>query len=614
MHSASETSHISPQAEQKSPVSGAATGSRTRPKGSSREPSGIQVQQTLTVCTRCRQRKIKCDPGLPRCSPCEKANAQCEYFDVTKRTIVSRKYVVWLQHKILQLEQELAILEAEDRELDSELAVRNPGLVRLKESEETKFLGPSSGIAISRVVMNLAKQFSDSKSIKQIISETKVKAVEEQFAEEEAIAVPENPPTPMYSEAPAVDLPSRDLTSNLVNLFFMKVHAMYPMLHEPSFLRDIDDVYHGGSQDAFKNFALRMVIAVGLQRMDKQFAALADAYYLAALKFLEEVVRLKSVQTLQAYALIAAYSLLTPTRTAIYYVIGAAVRLAEALGFTDEATVGRGSRGQPVDALELDMRRRLAWSIIVMDFGLAHSLGRPSAMSVNQEDINLNFFEIVDDEYITPQGILPAPGPSIKKWISMHFFKMRLLQLEIRKALYLKKRPEPIDDSYPWFLQMEQKLIAWRDASPLEDTGTGLDKAWFNGRYNTMVVFLFRPSPQVPKPSSKAALKCYDAVQYNVLMHREQMRRRNVETTWIFVQSIFMAVNTLLWTLSYEEVRRLHPRPEVEGYLDVGLESISLSAERWPGAASAHDLYLNLIEAVLKVYEKDGDITISADS
>jgi hypothetical protein len=252
---------------------------------------------------------------------------------------------------------------------------------------------------------------------------------------------------------------------------------MYPILHEPSFLDDVEQVYNG-STDPFQNFALRLVIAVGLQRMEKQYAGLADAYYLAALKHLEDIIRLKNLQTLQAYALIAAFSLLTPTRTAIYYVIGAAVRLAQALGLTDERTIGKTVDGSPVDPLELDMRRRLGWIVIVMDFGLAHSLGRPSAMSVNADDIKLQFFEIVDDEYITRRGILPSPCPSIKKWIAMHFFKMRLLQLEIRKTLYLKKRPEPDSDSHPWFVQMEKKLEEWREASPREDGQTGLDKMW----------------------------------------------------------------------------------------------------------------------------------------
>lgn len=388
------------------------------------------------------------------------------------------------------------------------------------------------------------------------------------------------------------------------------VHAMYPILHEPSFLNDVEAVYQG-SDDAFQNFALRMVISVGLQRMEKEFAALADAYYLAALKYLDRLVLEKSLRTLQCYVLIAAYSLSTPTRTAIYYVIGAAVRLVQALGFADERTIGLDKYGQQVDPLELDMRRRLGWSIIVMDFGLAHSLGRPAAMSVMYDSIQLSWFEVIEDEYITRRGILQAPGPSIRKWIARHFFKMRLLQLEIRKKLYQRKKAEPKNDSHPWFHEMYRKLEDWRDASPLEEAGgTGLDKAWFIGRYNTIVIFLYRPSPQVPKPSTDAARKCYEACRFNVYMHKKQIERRNVEITWIFTQSVFMVINTMLWTLSYEDIRKEHTREDVRGYLEVGLECIKLSADRWPGSASAYGLYEKLIDAVLRIYEKDGDVSV----
>ena len=48
----------------------------------------------------------------------------------------------------------------------------------------------------------------------------------------------------------------------------------------------------------------------------------------------------------------------------------------------------------------------------------------------------------------------------MKKWIAVHFFKMRMLQLEIRRTLYLRKRPEPRSDTDPWFIQMDAKLQA----------------------------------------------------------------------------------------------------------------------------------------------------------
>ena len=129
-----------------------------------------------------------------------------------------------------------------------------------------------------------------------------------------------------------------------------------------------------------------------------------------------------------------------------------------------------------------------------------------------------------------------------------------------------------------------------------------------------MVVFMYRPSPQVPRPSVQAAIRCYDACQYNIYMTQKQIETKTVDMTWIFVQAIFMCVNTMLWTLSYSEVRRVHSREEVQGHMNIALESIRLSSERWPGVASAMELYYNLIGACMKIFDKDGDVPIAAGS
>jgi len=97
-------------------------------------------------------------------------------------------------------------------------------------------------------------------------------------------------------------------------------------------------------------------------------------------------------------------------------------------------------------------------------------------------------------------------------------------------------------------------------------------------------------------------------------MHKKQIETKSVELTWIFTQSIFMAINTVLWTLSYYEIRGAHPRGEVEQHLQVALHCITKASERWPGVASALELYHNLIKACMKIYDKDGDIPIAAGS
>ncbi|KAL5117856.1 hypothetical protein ACEQ8H_004174 [Pleosporales sp. CAS-2024a] len=570
-----------------------------------------RTAHTLTACCRCRTRKTRCDPGLPRCGPCERTNSHCEYYDPAKGRKIPRNYVVRLQHKVRDLEAQLADLDRDDMEPDPEDLMRGATAVRVQDTDESKFLGPSSGITITRLVMQLAKQFTASKSISDIVPHARAKSIKATFAKEDTR--PTSKIYPLVSDVAAEELPNRNLTNLLVDLFYCKVHPMYPIFHEPTFTRDVQDVYNG-SADAYQNYCLRMVIAISLQKMDTQFAGLADSYYLAALKHFEAAIKPMNLKTLQCFALVAGYSLLTPTRTAVYYIIGLGVRLCQALGLHEEKTITLGPRGQRADPLEIDMRRRLFWTLLTMDYGLSHSLGRPAHFATRREHIDVHFGELVDDVYITKEGIKPAPQPSLKKWIGIHFYKMRLLQLEIRKMLYQKKKTEPKDDQHPWFADMQTKIEAWRDTSPEMDGGSGLNKVWFIGRYNTIVVFLYRPSPQVPRPSLGAAIKCYDACQYNIYMTQKQIATKTVDMTWIFVQSIFMCVNTMLWTLSYSEVRRVHSREEVEGHMRVALDSISLSSERWPGVASAMALYYNLIDACMKIYDKDGDVPISAGS
>jgi hypothetical protein len=387
---------------------------------------------------------------------------------------------------------------------------------------------------------------------------------------------------------------------------------MLPTLHEPSFRIVADNVYRG-STDPYENFVFRMVIAISMQKLDPRYAGLADGYYLAALPFLEDAVRRMNLETLQCFALIAQYSMVTPTRTASYWIVGFATRLCQQLGITDEATVAHVGE-KPLDPLEVDMRRRLFWIITSMEFGLAHSLGRPSAFGTGPDYINVGFFEAVDDRYITSSGVLPDSPQCIKKLISIHFFKMRLLQAEIRRKLYLRKRSEPQSDQDPWFRAMEEKLNEWRATVPQNDEGSGLSETWFAGRLNTMLVFLHRPSPQIPRPSPRSARIAYEASIFNIQMQRVQLATNSIDLTWIFTQSLFMALNTVLWALSYPVVREEHPKAEVEQYLTMARDAISLASERWPGVQSALELYQYLTTACLKVYDLDNGNSLLVNS
>lgn len=374
------------------------------------------------------------------------------------------------------MNEELQSFEKDDDyEPDHATMAKGAGLVKFSEKEESRFLGPSSGINITRFVMEFAKQQASRRTIKEVVPHQAALEIKQKFDAESS--KPTSKVYPLISSVAAPDLPNRTLMDQLIEIYMVKAQYMLPLLHEPTFRRQLQEVYDG-SDDSTLNFQVRLVIAISMQKLDPQYAGLADSYYLAALPFLSDAIQKRDISTLQCFALIAQYSLLTPTRTAAYWVVGFAVKLCQDLGLCEEETLSKPPSGGRPNTLEIDMRRRLYWIITSMEYGLSHSLGRPSAFGVTVDNINVKFFELCDDQFITPDGLLPGHHPIMKKCIAIHFLKMRLLQAEIRRTLYLRKRESPVHDQDPWFHDMLRKIDDWVQNCPKNDEGSGLSESW----------------------------------------------------------------------------------------------------------------------------------------
>lgn len=167
------------------------------------------------------QRKSRCDPGIPRCEPCERSNAKCVYFDPTRNDTIPRTYILQLREKARQLEEQIANVENEIKHAaDAELMVRGAGRIKFNQNDEPRYLGPSSGIAIARLVMELAKQNTDSKSIKAVVPEIKAQEIKDRF-EQESLK-PTSKIYPIISSIPQPNLPNRYVTDRLIDYFMVK--------------------------------------------------------------------------------------------------------------------------------------------------------------------------------------------------------------------------------------------------------------------------------------------------------------------------------------------------------------------------------------------------------
>lgn len=128
-----------------------------------------------------------------------------------------------LQDKVRALEAELGQYTDEDlTPPDTEDAIRPGGLVRLNDHDETpRFLGPSSGIAMTRLVMEEAKRYTDSRTIRELVPDV--------VARRTPVSSPGAEPQterkksyPMISAVAADKLPGRLVTDKLVEVFNQK--------------------------------------------------------------------------------------------------------------------------------------------------------------------------------------------------------------------------------------------------------------------------------------------------------------------------------------------------------------------------------------------------------
>jgi hypothetical protein len=180
--------------------------------------------------------------------------------------VVNRNYIIYLQHKVKELEEELEQEESGKIADDSEVIMRAT-TVRMQDATEPRYLGASSGIVTTRLVIQLARQFTDLKSIREIVPDVRAQQIKRLYSQEQA-----KPTSKVYlvtSNVAAPDLPNRGLAKILVSLYILKIQPRYLALHKPSLEADIEAVYNKEIQSTpYQNFVARMVISISLQKMD----------------------------------------------------------------------------------------------------------------------------------------------------------------------------------------------------------------------------------------------------------------------------------------------------------------------------------------------------------
>lgn len=123
--------------------------------------------------------------------------------------------------------------------------------------------------------------------------------------------------------------------------------------------------------------------------------------------------------------------------------------------------------------VELQSRRRLFWQIRKMDLYVGAMIGLPTML--NEDDIDQELPMDIDDEFITPERILPAPsgyvhlmaGSNAQTRLLVVLRKVIRYVYPIKGIQYLAGKPRSYVVSHAKIREIERDLQRWMEELPM---------------------------------------------------------------------------------------------------------------------------------------------------
>ncbi|PYH44056.1 uncharacterized protein BP01DRAFT_392875 [Aspergillus saccharolyticus JOP 1030-1] len=386
-------------------------------------------------CKRCHRRKQRC-VGYPTCAGCESANQPC----LRSETVPSWHHAMSkgaLVHRIEMLESQLATAVArigpeqqqqqqqqknQDRsssphDLDQTAVLSLLSLDR-GYCHGPAYLGPSSGRTIAESLGRMAQDTVWTESL----------PIHAGSDPSDTIA---SGPSELTGDDASP--PGRDVGMRLIDAYFRDLHNRLPFLDRCE-VYDLHETIHRNTQSGPRgstSFKIFMVYAIGasiLQMTDSYDSTPPRDFWTMATGSPSALGFSSPYARIEAILLLVLYDLRTAAHSSVWYTIGLAMRICVDLGLHRESQY-RAMR--PHDA---HLRRRLFWSVYLVERYVSWSLGRP--FSIAEKDIDANVPAAMDDA-IHENSSNPAkaaPGLNLRRFVAT--IQLQRIMSRIHSEIY----------------------------------------------------------------------------------------------------------------------------------------------------------------------------------
>lgn len=556
--------------------------------------------RSAVACRRCKHRKQRCDNTFPACAACVSAGETCSY----DSKVHPPEYVESLERRVADLEHSLQAApnhmsdatrqhehtptstsrnEAPFPPTSNDVAAEETGFDML--SPGSSFLGTSSGYPLAQAVHA-------------VVAREPTKSTRAQHQHVTATNVTE------------ARLPNGSLGNKLIQVYFAKVHPKHPFLSSQHIGR-LHDQREGLREKVpdkplltrLHSFQLCMVYAIGAryhQLSQNEYSCSPDAYHAAAMQELDAIFQTSSLEALEGMLLLTLFQLRSSKPAEIWSIIGITMRHAISLGLHRKFG---GSRS-------LDQRRkRLFWTIFMLEQSIARTMGRP--MSISNRDIDVELPANVDENIEIDGEIEPAfsqdRGPTTMSAV-IHIFRLAQLESRIYSSVHRVDRPPPDETKVA---RLRCSLNEWRDQIPLhvpscQDESENeaylthyyADSTYHILHYHLALLLLLLPRLTTLPATHEDFKTCLaSAGQVCQLYKRLHNRQTILAYSIIALHATFVAGLTLIYCfISDPAVLDMRFTSDIRACSNVLL----LISERWPAAKKVRDAFERMLSRTVE--------------
>ncbi|KAL8638690.1 MAG: hypothetical protein Q9228_004181 [Teloschistes exilis] len=360
-------------------------------------------------------------------------------------------------------------------------------------------------------------------------------------------------------------LPPREEGMKCAEWFFRVVNPYLPVIHRPSGMKLLNRMYDDPSfqPTPAERVIVHCIFAIMLWQFvvrnwenpvqQADFNRRSNLHYHYALGFFRQLMASHTLQDVQAMAMLCIHLRALPKPGACWMMTSTTLNLAIELGL-HRSMRSWDPASRKISVLEIELRKRIFWSVLVVHIIISGKLGRP--MALREEDYDVELPRAISDDQLSEDGIdLSKPG-RCEFMVGMTSFRFEPICIDLYNNIYAVKRsPQSYIDTV---LRLEDRIQGYIDSwdpDQMREWDTANDVSKVYAMYVRMWPLEFRlllrhPSLSLTSSSDfndESLSICMDVSKQILATIKQLQAWKSLDSNWQTGALFVLAISTTLF-------------------------------------------------------------------